>query len=216
MYKVESDLFNYKSIYTNQAGVLNNCLGINDAKALDEVERQWTTYRLAQLYLQPGEQKFDVQHYLSIHKYLFDKIYPFAGQTRFETTAKRITFCLPQYIYPSLVTFLRDAKQRSDAVYDRNSLLEFIVYLHTELDVIHAFREGNGRTNREFIRQYVNDICKRKNLDPYFLDYSLIKDKEQYIDAVVAADLGRVEDLIILFDSILTIKEIDKDVRKKI
>lgn len=214
MYKFENDLFHYKSIYTNQDGVLDNRLGITDEQALNEVERQWTTYRLAQLYLQPGKQTFDMPHYLSIHKYLFDRIYPFAGETRSETTAKRITFCLPQYIYPSLQAFFKDAKQRSDAVYDRESLLEFVVYLHTELDVIHAFREGNGRTNREFIRQYMDAICKRKGLENYYLDYSLIDDKDHYIDAVVEADLGRVSDLTVLFDSILVTKEKTKDVQK--
>lgn len=213
MGNIEDIEFSYTSKSTLDNGVLKNKLGINDEKTLEEVERQWTTYRLAQLFLNPGEQKFDINHYLGIHKYLFDKIYPFAGEIRSEITAKRIVFCLPQYIYSSLVTFLKDARDKSDSVYDRNSLLDFVVYLHTELDVIHAFREGNGRTNREFIRQYIEYICKKKGLENYYLDYAQIQDKDTYIDAVVKADGGDISDLTILFDSILQIKEKEKGLK---
>ncbi len=211
MKNYEDDFFSFVSRSTDSNGVLKNKLGITDEKALDEVERQWTTYRLAQLYLNPGKQKFDVEHYLSIHKYLFDKIYPFAGEIRSEVTAKRIVFCLPQFIYPSLQILFKDARAKSDAIYDRDSLLNFITYLHTELDVIHAFREGNGRTNREFIRQYITAICRKKGLEDYFLDYSKIEDRNNYIEAVVKADSGQIDELMILFDSILVIKDKEKD-----
>lgn len=211
---IDKNLFNEVSPSTDNNGVLNNKYDIHDAAMLEEVERKWTTYRLARLYLDPGKQTFDINHYLYIHKYLFGKIYPFAGKIRSEITAKRFMFCLPQYIYSSLLTFFKDAKVRADSVYDRNSLVQFAVYLHTELDLIHAFREGNGRTNREFIRQYIDMVCKKKGLEPYYLDYSLIDNRETYINAVVNADIGKVDDLTILFDQIMVVKDVKKDYKK--
>ncbi|MBQ2639442.1 MAG: hypothetical protein IJF92_01600 [Bacilli bacterium] len=75
MSRLNSDLFNYESKYVEENGVLKNRLGITNSKDLEEVERVNTSYRLAKLYLNPGNQTFDIKHYLSIHKYLFEDIY---------------------------------------------------------------------------------------------------------------------------------------------
>ena len=74
--------------------------------------------------------------------------------------------------------------------------------------MIHPFREGNGRTEREFIRQLIDYICKKNGLEPYELDYKLIKSREEYINAIIRADaLCQYGDLMALFDSILVVKE---------
>lgn len=39
--------------------------------------------------------------------------------------------------------------------FDENNLLDFTAYIMAELNIIHPFREGNGRTIREFIRQWM-------------------------------------------------------------
>ena len=74
--------------------------------------------------------------------------------------------------------------------------------------MIHPFREGNGRTEREFIRQLIDYICKKNGLEPYELDYSLIKSRDEYIAAIIRADaLLDYGPLMTLFDSILVVKE---------
>ena len=74
--------------------------------------------------------------------------------------------------------------------------------------MIHPFREGNGRTEREFIRQLIDYICKKNGLEPYELDYSMIKSRDEYIAAIIKADaLCQYGDLMALFDSILVVKE---------
>ncbi len=209
----EKDSLHYKSKYTldSEDKVLRNKLGIWDEDSLNEAERMITSYKLAKLYLDTGAQSFDAEHLKSIHKFLFEDIYPFAGEFRRENISKRITFCLVQFIEPELDRTLKNAIKMVPKLVDRDTLLRYITELYSDLDMIHPFREGNGRTEREFMRQYIDFVCKKNNLPPYYLDYNLIEDRDAYIDAIVKADaLCSYGDLMALFDGILLVREKDK------
>lgn len=211
----ERDSLNYKSKYTvdEDDKVLRNKLGIWDEDGLNEAERMITSYKLAKLYLDTGAQSFDANHLKSIHKFLFEDIYPFAGEFRRENISKRITFCLVQFIEPELDRTFKNAIKMVPKLVDRDTLLRYITELYSDLDMIHPFREGNGRTEREFIRQYIDFVCKKNNLPPYYLDYNLIEDRDAYIDAVVKADaLCSYGDLMALFDRILLVREKEKTI----
>lgn len=211
----ERDSLNYKSKYTvdEDDKVLRNKLGIWDEDGLNEAERMITSYKLAKLYLDTGAQSFDANHLKSIHKFLFEDIYPFAGEFRRENISKRITFCLVQFIEPELDRTLKNAIKMVPKLVDRDTLLRYITELYSDLDMIHPFREGNGRTEREFIRQYIDFVCKKNNLPPYYLDYNLIEDRDAYIDAIVKADaLCSYGDLMALFDRILLVREKEKTI----
>lgn len=203
MSRLESDLLNYSSKYLSN-GVLINKLGLETEEELNKAERMITSYKLAKLYINPGKQTFDVNHYLAIHKFLFEDIYYFAGEIRSENIAKRIPFCLPNFIYQELDRVLSNALKKVNTIDTRDKLLVFITELYSELDIIHPFREGNGRCEREFIRQFIDYICKKNNLKSYNLDYSAIVNREDYINAVVKADATLdYSDLLTLFDSVL-------------
>ena len=123
-----------------------------------------------------------------LHKYLFGDIYPFAGKLRDEAISKQVLFCLPDYIYKNLKETLDRARKAIPFLDTPQKLFNFILPLYADLDIIHPFREGNGRTIREFMRQYIEYVCKVNNFeDIYYLDYSEIT-REEYIEAVVAAD----------------------------
>ena len=211
----EKDSLHYKSKYTldSEDKVLRNKLGIWDEDSLNEAERMITSYKLAKLYLDTGAQSFDANHLKSIHKFLFEDIYPFAGEFRRENISKRITFCLVQFIEPELDRTLKNAIKMVPKLVDRDTLLRYITELYSDLDIIHPFREGNGRTEREFMRQYIDFVCKKNNLPPYYLDYNLIEDRDAYIDAIVKADaLCSYGDLMALFDRILLVREKEKTI----
>ena len=217
MSRIVDEILNYKS-KDEDDGVLKNKLGIKDQESLSKAERMITSYKLAKLYLDPGEQTFDVKHYLSIHKFLFEDIYNFAGEIRTENIAKRIPFCVPDFIFSELTRVLKNARDNVYKIDSRDKLLRFIVELYAEVDIIHPFREGNGRVEREFIRQLMEYICKVNYLENYYLDYSLITDRNAYIDAVVKADaLLDYKDLLLLFDSIMIVKEktVDYSAKKR-
>lgn len=71
-----------------------------------------------------------------------------------------------------------------------------------------SFGEGNGRTLREFIRQYIEYICKKNSLEPFYLDYKNV-DRKRYINAVVRADVSLdYSELLDLFNEILKVDEV--------
>lgn len=218
MSRLESDLFNYTSKYEKN-DVLINKLNITDSSELEKVERMITTRKLAKLYLNPGKQTFDVKHYLSIHKYLFEDIYDFAGEIRSENITKPIPFhedehmpfCLPQYIYSELKRVLEESKEKIRHINSKEELIMHIAVLYSDLDIIHPFREGNGRTLREFIRQYMEYICKVNKMDNYYLDYSEV-DRNKYLSAVIKADtLLDYNEILDLFNSILRVSNTNKN-----
>ena len=94
-----------------------------------------------------------------------------------------------------------------------DSYVEYLSKFYGEINMVHPFREGNGRTEREFMRQYIDFVCKKNNLPPYYLDYNLIEDRDAYIDAIVKADaLCSYGDLMALFDRILLVREKEKTI----
>ena len=190
-----NEVLNYDSKYTTE-GVLKNKLNITDEKALDDAERVITGYKLANLYLNSENQKFDINHYLSIHKYLFEDIYDFAGEIRSENIKKSIPFCLPNLIYENLKTTLARANIAYKNIKNEEDLVDFIAYFYSELDIIHPFREGNGRGEREFLRQYVERINKVIDFGEYHLDYNQREDKDSFTNSVIIADSRCEYDLL--------------------
>ncbi len=182
-----NEVLDYKSKYTEN-DVLVNKLNITNQEELDKAERIITTVKLADLYMKGITGNFDTEHYYSIHKYLFNGIYEFAGQVRSENIKKSFPFCLPQYIHSELTTTLKKANIDLYNISNEEDIITFLAKYYSDLDVIHPFREGNGRTLREFLRQYVLKINEVIDFGEYELDYDKITDKEGYIMAIRIAD----------------------------
>ena len=122
---------------------------------------------------------FDAQHLNKIHSYLFEDIYPFAGKFRNENIAKGVfRFAEFEYIEPELNRLLNELiKENYLQGLSKKDLSERLAYYLSELNVLHPYREGNGRTIREFIRElalkngYKLNLSKIKPSD--FLDASI-------------------------------------------
>ena len=150
IYEVRNSIYCYKG--TN---VLINKLDIKDTKKLLEYESKITAAKLLALRKQKINGKFDVNHLLDIHKFLFEDIYPFAGKFRNENIAKdNFMFAQYEYIEEELKRILNELEKEDFLEgYDKQKLSNRLAYYMSELNVLHPFREGNGRTIREFIRQ---------------------------------------------------------------
>ncbi|WP_336992466.1 Fic/DOC family protein [Bacillus toyonensis] len=125
-----------------------------DNDLLKSFETIMTGVRIAELQANPITGNFDLKHLQEIHKYIFQDVYPFAGKLREENIAKG-SF---QFAHAS---FLKDqATELFKQLKDENTLKglkidEFsnrAAHYMAEINVLHPFREGNGRTQREFIR----------------------------------------------------------------
>lgn len=202
------EALNPKSLSTYPGtNVLINIPGIQNQEELDAFERKITTEKLALLYLNNPFNTFDVNHYLNIHKYLFEDIYPFAGQIRSENIKKSFSFCLPQYIYENLNTSLKKANKMIPNLTSREKIIDYITDFYSDLDMTHPFREGNGRTLREYMREYIKFVCEFNKIDCYELDWSKVS-REEYLSAVIKADAYlQFEELHNIFDNILVKKE---------
>ena len=134
--------------------VLINKLNITNEKDLYDAERGLVALRTAQLNEEPIQGYFDFNHLKSIHKFLFQDIYRWAGDIRNCNIAKQDLFCLCEY----MDSFANDIfnklkKEQYFNKYNYDVKLEKLVELFADINALHPFREGNGRSQREFIEE---------------------------------------------------------------
>ena len=117
--------------------------------------------------------RFEIKDLKKIHKYIFQDIYYFAGKFRVENIRKGNTkFYSYDAIEEFLIKILAELKNENYLVNEnRDNFIDRVSYYLTELNLIHPFREGNGRTLREFIR------CLAL-FNGYIIDWSLVEDEE--------------------------------------
>ena len=130
-------------------------MNIKDPVALEKYETSVIGLKLMALSKKGITGKFDVSHFVSIHKFLFEDIYPFAGLFRNENIAKDyFQFAEWEYIESELAKLLTELKNENFlSNLSKEKFAERLAYYWAELNVLHPFREGNGRTTREFLRQ---------------------------------------------------------------
>lgn len=134
----------------------------------------------------------------TIHKFLFDKIYYFAGEMRKENIAKG-NFRFAPLIY--LNESIKKIEQMPQKTVDE------IIEKYVEMNIAHPFREGNGRS----LRIWLDDIFKKKM--GRAIDWSKI-DKENYLTAMVNSPTNdkQIKELI---KGVLTDKINDRELYMK-
>lgn len=134
--------------------VLINKFNLRNFDKLKQIERVLTGARLIDLHKKIIFNKFDFVHLKTIHKYIFQDIYPFAGKIRTCDISKGIPFCHAIYIKKSAHKLFKELALEN-YLQDLNfaDICERGAYYLCEINSIHPFREGNGRTQREFLRQ---------------------------------------------------------------
>ncbi len=132
-----------------------NRFGLTDYCLLQPVERTFVLRRAVQLEATPEPGNFDIPHLKSIHRFLFQDVFPWAGDFRVVTISKGNSPFAPwQHIESSLADLLARLRQEQFLCgIDAAALIARSAFYLGELNAIHPFREGNGRTQREFIRQ---------------------------------------------------------------
>lgn len=140
--------------YENSNTLINK-LNIKDEKLLQKYEAKIIAAKLLGLRQKGITGDFDVKHFTAIHTYLFEDIYPFAGSFRKENIAKgEFRFAEWEYIDEQLERLLNELKLEDYlSGLDKEHLAKRLAYYISELNVLHPFREGNGRSIREFVRQ---------------------------------------------------------------
>lgn len=144
-----------QSIYCYpDSNVLKNKLNIRDLRELKEVEEKFVAIKQLVLLQKPIPGRFTINHLLRIHRFLFEDVYPFAGHIRREQISKGETLFFP----PDLIK--RELRRVFGEIHETGMLqekkpqsqIQHLSHVMAELNIIHPFREGNGRSIREFIR----------------------------------------------------------------
>lgn len=183
----ESDELWLSYFYPNSDVLINN-LGIHEQEKLKEAEATISFKKLVELKLNPLNMNFDKTHLLALHKYIFGDIYPFAGIYRKVNIRKeRGSFLAVQNDADfewQLDNLFNEVKKKLSSCYSKFDFAKVLAYVYTQLIYIHPFREGNGRTIREFVREFSIAKSKELGMEPMELNWLLINKEElnRYID----------------------------------
>lgn len=181
--------------------VLENKLGITDSAELAREEERISKTKALELFESGLLDTFEVGTFkglCSIHKYLFEDIYDFAGELRNVNIAKGNFRFAP-------VVYLKAALQSIDNM--PQSTFDQIIEKYVEMNVAHPFREGNGRSTRIWL-----DCILKKELQQV-IDWSKV-DKEDYLLAMERSPIKDVE-IKVLLKTALTDKINDRLVYMK-
>ena len=178
-------------------GVLLNELGLGTAGELEAAEREITHAALILLRESPVQLGYDLSHLCAIHRRIFGDIYHWAGQIRTVGIAKGSPFCLPQHIETSAAEVFRGLRSENCLRgLDREVFVARLAHYLGEVNAVHPFREGNGRTQRAFFEQ----LARRAG---YTLEWQHL-DAARNIEASVAIMRGDSEPMRKMLDTLVS------------
>lgn len=174
--------------------VLKNREGLRDQHELDQFEALMVTIQSSEP-LPDGA--LDARHYRAIHRHLFGPVYRWAGKDRTIRIAKdESMFCFPEQIERQMEILFTDLA-RADHLRgrDADAFAAGAAHVLSELNVIHPFREGNGRAQKAFLML----LAERSG---HAVDVGRI-DRQEYLEAMIAAFNGDEVPLTLLLRSLL-------------
>lgn len=133
--------------------ILVNKFGIKNQKELDSVERQLVLLKGSQIEKNTAFENVDFDFYKSLHHQLFSDLYEWAGKIRSINISKKGTvFCQSDEIERiGILKFKRLEKLNFLKNLNKEEFVEELTELYNDLNMLHPFREGNGRTLRLFV-----------------------------------------------------------------
>jgi cell filamentation protein len=139
----------------DDSSVLKNKLGLQDQDKLDTFEADITALRIIELDNNPVLGQFDLEHLQKIHFHVFQDLYDWAGKIRTVDIWKDESHFANIRMIDSAANkvFTDLAKENFFQDKDKKFVATRLAHYLSELNVLHPFRDGNGRTQRIFISQ---------------------------------------------------------------
>jgi cell filamentation protein len=164
------------------SNVLKNKLGIMDGAALAVAEREITAATVAGIMDKPVRGKLDFKHLCGIHRAIFHDIFDWAGKPRVVNISKGNPFCMSHAI-PGYAEDIFSKLKREEFLLGKapDEMPERLTYYLSEINVLHPFREGNGRTQRTFVEYLAQSAG-------YYVDFSDVSGKEMIEASVLSFD----------------------------
>lgn len=140
------------NVSKEEGEVLKNKLGITDQKMIEDTE----TLLLSDTYthfidlINSNKLRFNLNLLFQIHQYFLSPLYAWAGKIRtVEMSKDGVLFCASKQIKKELKVLEKVLKVNFPT--SKDTKIQFckkIALIHCELNAIHPFREGNGRSIR--------------------------------------------------------------------
>lgn len=150
--------------------ILANKLGISDSAELAQAEYAITDDKIGEVLATEHPKRFDFEYLLHLHKLLFGDIYEFAGKVRTVNISKPdspVPFCYVDFIQSEARRIFEELAHDKYLVgLNQPAFSEKLAYYASELNALHPFREGNGRTTRLFL----DLLCSNAG---YLIDFNL-------------------------------------------
>ncbi|WP_230661011.1 Fic/DOC family protein [Psychrobacter sp. I-STPA10] len=186
-----------KYTYTN--GVLINKFGIKDQEKLEYIENNLIIAK--ELTIEKLQIPLSFEGIKSIHKYLFSDIYSWAGKLRTTTLSKGHSFTHPNKITTKATKVFKDFESKNQLQgMKREEFAIEAAHLFGLLNEIHPFRDGNGRTQRIFLKEVAKQAGHELNFNPIT--------QERMIQACIDYSLGNPKKMQEMFVEISNPKKI--------
>jgi cell filamentation protein len=176
-------------VYPGSRGVLRNKWGIRDDSVLQEAEYLATTLRQNELGIVPAHGLFDLERLKAIHAHIFQDVFDWAGEIRTIPLSKGLS----RFVHPSFIgdnaerVFSRLAADSNLKGLSRSEFVTKLTHYYTEINYLHPFREGNGRTTQTFFAQLSREAG-------YKLDFTKVG-REEWNEAASMSIMGRQESM---------------------
>ena len=189
--------------------VLRNLFDLRNQADLAKAEAKVSVLRLDQLRKSPVAGKFDLGHLQTIHQRIFRDIYPWAGELRTVSMSKGGSlFCRYEFISNEGERIFSQLKGESVLRgLSQDKFCERLAYYFGEINALHPFREGNGRTQRVML----DTIAKQAG---YEIDFQQIL-RETMISISRDAQVGQLETATACFKTAVRSNEVHRKVAAK-
>ncbi|RJQ50600.1 MAG: cell filamentation protein Fic [Nitrospiraceae bacterium] len=183
--------------------VLKNKLGIATTSEMNKLEKEEQLRALDELTdIFEKDHRFSVADICKMHKIWLRNIYEWAGKYRQVKMSKEdFTFAFPEQI-PKLMTEFEKGPLREFTPCHFKTHAEIakaLAIVHTELVLIHPFREGNGRV----ARMLAILMAIQAGLPPLDFGVMIDEEKEKYIKAIHAGVERNYEPMGKVFTSVI-------------
>jgi cell filamentation protein len=185
--------------YTDpKTGLLRNKENIDQRDLLLAFESLKCSERLEELAVTPIKIK-DSKTLLVIHQYLFQDLYEWAGKKRTVEISKDGKQFFPTDHFDTAFSYIDNLilEYRDIDKGNKQKISRKLAEILDSVNYLHPFREGNGRTQREFLRVLAQEKDLILNLNP--ADDADVY--ERYMSGTIEGD---VEKLTMLIDGLLS------------
>lgn len=191
--------YNADDIYCYpNSSVLKNKFDLLEQDQLDAFEADITLARIISIENNPIQGNFDFNHLKRIHFEIFQDIYDWAGEVRRVDILRessrfanvRMIDQAAEYIFSNI------AKENLFRDLEHYEVAKKLAHYLSEINVLHPFRDGNGRVQRVFISQLASAAG-------YQLDYSDLNQVIMY-ESMEKAFYGEEESLVSLINQKLS------------